>query len=218
MSQAVSGAEGRGVGLPGIASRGLGPAAAPAPPVTVVPGPREPADPLARPLRVDQLPLLVLTGPATAHLPEGAVPVVPGLERRRVQHAVAGRVRRSETISGVRLALSETGMDRVAGLVALGADHTRGCLGASGVSLSDATRYAARLERLGLRAESAWHSLAEGYYVLDAEPWNLRRLVDEHTIASAEDLLGTLPATEATGRGPASWLVLLGPTCATADS
>lgn len=161
-------------------------------------------------LRLNQLPLLVLTGPAVAARPLTLeLARVDGLEQRAIEHEVGGIVGRPESISGMRLTLSDDGLDRAAGLVALGADHSYGCLGADGVSLGDATRYAARLERLGLRAETSWQDLAEGYYVLDAEPWNLRRLVDQPAIWAAERYLEAVPG------GQDVSLVLLGPTCTT---
>ncbi len=175
------------------------------------------------PLHLGELPVLMLVGPAPDHLPPVAVDGlddvdgIDGIARREVAHVVAGETRRVTRISGVQLPLSDAGLDRAAGLVALGADHTRGCLAAHGLSLGDATRYAARLERLNLRAENAWPGLAEGYYVLDAEPWNLRRLVDTQVLGTVEDLLDRWPAPDdaAAEPSPEALLVLLGPTCTT---
>lgn len=187
---------------PGLDRASTGPGRAPAPPGA------------AGPLRLGQLPLLVLTV-SSIEVPHAASATGGEATLRAVQHVVAGEARRAATVTGVQLPLSETGLDRAAGLISLGSDHRRGCLAAHGVSLGDATRYAARLERLGLRAERCWGGLAEGYYGLDAEPWNLHRLVDPKAIAGAEQLLQPLSAPGGGGARPAA-LVLLGPTCTTA--
>lgn len=194
---------------------GSGPARPAARVAEPVPGPRRGATAAPGPLRLHQLPMLLLTGPAVEERRVWGPRLerVEGLEPHTVEHVVAGSAHRRQRVTGVRLALSDAGLDRAAGLVALGADHARGCLGADGLFLGDATRYAARLERLGLRAESAWPGLAEGHYVLDADAWNLRRLVAEHVLQAAEALLGSLPVRGSASR--AARLALLGPTCAT---
>lgn len=205
-----------GVGVPGLDRASAGPGVLPHQPARTEPGTGDVPAVAPGALRLRELPLLMIVGPAVDALPADTLPVGEGHGHQRVEHEVAGTARRAERVAGVALPLSETGLDRAAGLVALGADHSRGCLGAGGLSLGDATRYAARLERLGLLAETCWRGLAEGYYVLDAEPWNLRRLVHEHAVTGAEDLVGRLADHQPGGPAPRASLVLLGPTCTTA--